>query len=134
MIAYVCVGADDLVDARRFYCAFLPALGYAFKGGPEGLSFALPVQPGQSPVLPDFYVKQPFDGRPASVGNGVMIAFEARTRSDLLHIDERELEAADWYTREAVTSEIAAGTLKLPSAKSIARQMIDGWLSGTRDI
>lgn len=44
-----------------------------------GLSYALPVQqPGQSPVLPDFYVKPTFDRHPASAGNGAMIAFEAR--------------------------------------------------------
>ncbi len=28
MIAYVTVGADDIVRAKRFYSAFLPALGY----------------------------------------------------------------------------------------------------------
>lgn len=89
MIAYVTVGADDIARARRFYCAFLPALGYGLKEGPEGLSFALPVEPGQSPVLPDFYVKPPFDGRPATVGNGNMTAFEARDQQQV-----RDLHAA----------------------------------------
>ena len=32
MIAYVTVGADDIAGAKRFYCAFLPALGYALPG------------------------------------------------------------------------------------------------------
>ncbi|MGR3714434.1 MAG: VOC family protein [Shimia sp.] len=77
MISYVTVGADDIPRAKRFYAAFLPALGYGFKEGPEGLSYALPVPDGQRPVLPDFYVKPPFDGQPASVGNGNMVAFEA---------------------------------------------------------
>lgn len=83
MIAYVTVGADDIASAKRFYSAFLPALGYALKEGREGLSFALPVAPGQSPVLPDFYVKPTFDGRPASAGNGAMVAFEARSQSQV---------------------------------------------------
>ena len=48
-----------------------------------GLSYALPVQPGQSPVLPDFYVKPTFDGYPASAGNGAMIAFEARCQKQV---------------------------------------------------
>ncbi|OAN77751.1 glyoxalase [Sulfitobacter sp. EhC04] len=82
MIAYVTVGADDIARAKRFYAAFLPALGYALKEGPEGLSYALPVEPGQQ-SQPDFYVKPTFDGRPASVGNGTMIAFEARSQAQV---------------------------------------------------
>ncbi len=31
MIAYVTVGADDMVSAERFYSSFLPSLGYAFE-------------------------------------------------------------------------------------------------------
>ncbi len=89
MIAYVSVGSDDLDSAKRFYTAFLPALGYRLSEGPEGLSFSLPVAPGQAPVLPDFYVKPTFDGYPASAGNGVMIAFEARAQKQV-----RDLHAA----------------------------------------
>lgn len=89
MIAYVTVGADDIARAKRFYSAFLPALGYALHEGPEGLSYALPVQPGQTCVLPDFYVKPTFDGRPASAGNGTMIAFQLRNQKQV-----RELHAA----------------------------------------
>jgi len=89
MIAYVTVGADDIEVAKQFYTAFLPALDYGLKEGPEGLSFALPVEPGQTPVLPDFYVKPTFDGRPASAGNGCMVAFEARNQQQV-----RDLHAA----------------------------------------
>jgi len=77
MIAYVTVGADDMARAKLFYDAVLPALGYGCEQGPEGLSYALPLPAGQAPVLPDFYVKPTFDGRPASAGNGTMVAFEA---------------------------------------------------------
>lgn len=89
MIAYVTVGADDIARARRFYSAFLPALGYGLTESAAGLSFALPVAPGQAPTLPDFYVKPTFDGRPASAGNGTMIAFEARNQMQV-----RDLHAA----------------------------------------
>ena len=89
MIAYVTVGADDIACAKRFYLAFLPALGYGLEEGPEGLSFVLPVGPGQLPTLPDFYVKPTFDGRPATAGNGAMIAFQARCQSQV-----REFHAA----------------------------------------
>ncbi len=89
MIAYVTVGVDDIARAKLFYSAFLPALGYELEEGPEGLSYALPAQPGRSPVLPEFYVKPPFDGRQASTGNGSMVAFEARNQKQV-----RDLHAA----------------------------------------
>ena len=89
MIAYVTVGADDITRARRFYTAFLPALGYGFSEGPEGLSFALPKQPGQPVALPDFYVKPPFDEQAATAGNGSMVAFEAQNQQQV-----RDLHAA----------------------------------------
>lgn len=93
MIAYVTVGADDIDLAKQFYTAFLPALGYGLDVGPEGLSFALPIEPGQSPVLPDFYVKPTFDGRPASAGNGVMVAFEARNQQQVRNLHAAALAA-----------------------------------------
>ncbi|MEM7429193.1 MAG: VOC family protein [Pseudomonadota bacterium] len=89
MIAYVTVGADDIALAKRFYSAFLPDLDYELDEGPEGLSYAQPARQGQSPVLAEFYVKPPFDGRPATVGNGVMIAFQARSQKQV-----RDLHAA----------------------------------------
>ncbi|MEP3784075.1 MULTISPECIES: VOC family protein [Ascidiaceihabitans] len=89
MISYVTVGVDDMDRAKRFYSAFLPALGYGLEEGPEGLSFALPVPEGQRPVLPDFYVKPTFNGQPATAGNGTMVAFEARNQAQV-----RDLHAA----------------------------------------
>ena len=89
MIAYVTVGADDIARAKRFYSAFLPALDYGLEEGPEGLSYVLPIQPGQSAALPDFYVKPTFDGHAASAGNGAMVAFETRNQMQV-----RDLHAA----------------------------------------
>tara|TARA_B100001059_G_scaffold13367_1_gene10708 strand:+ start:718 stop:1239 length:522 start_codon:yes stop_codon:yes gene_type:complete len=93
MIAYVTVGADDIARAKRFYGSFLPALGYGLKEGPEGLSYALPVPSGQQPVLPDFYVKPPFDGQPASAGNGAMVAFEAGNQKQVRDLHSAALAA-----------------------------------------
>lgn len=93
MIAYVTVGADDIAKAKRFYTAFLPALGYGLEEGPEGLSFALPVPSGEKPVYPDFYVKPTFDGRPASAGNGAMVAFEARRQAQVQDLHAAALAA-----------------------------------------
>lgn len=93
MIAYVTVGADDIARAKRFYSSFLPALGYELDEGPEGLSYSLPVPPDQAVIPPDFYVKPTFDGRPASAGNGVMIAFEARNQMQVRDLHSAALVA-----------------------------------------
>jgi catechol 2,3-dioxygenase-like lactoylglutathione lyase family enzyme len=91
MIGYVTVGADDLVGAKRFYSAFLPALGYTLHEGPEGLSYALSAPSGGQ--LPEFYVKPPFDGGRASVGNGVMIAFQAQNQQQVRVLHGAALDA-----------------------------------------
>ena len=85
MIAYVTVGADDMDRARRFYGAFLPGLGYRLERYHGDLSYILRAQAGQSPALPDFYVKSPFDGGPATAGNGSMVAFEAGSQMQGAH-------------------------------------------------
>ena len=46
MIAYVTVGADDMVAAERFYSAFLPALGYRLERYHDDLSYILTVAAG----------------------------------------------------------------------------------------
>ncbi|GGX69614.1 lactoylglutathione lyase [Tateyamaria omphalii] len=89
MIAYVTIGVDDIAGAERFYSAFLPALGYGLEYYHGDLSYTLPRAPGQSFAPPDFYVKSPFDGSPASTGNGTMIAFEAEGQQQV-----RDLHAA----------------------------------------
>lgn len=93
MIAYVTVGADDMAAAKRFYTAFLPALGYGLREGREGLSFALPVSAGQAVLLPDFYVKPTFDERPASAGNGTMVAFDAQSHDQVAALHAAALAA-----------------------------------------
>ncbi len=83
MISYLTVGADDIARAKRFYSAFLPALGYELTEGPEGISCVLSEQSGQSDAMPELYIRSPFDGRPASAGNGSMIALKARSQKQV---------------------------------------------------
>lgn len=125
MIAYVTVGADDIAGAKRFYAAFLPALGYRLQEGPEGLSYALPVPPGRSPMLPDFYVKPTFDGRPASAGNGSMVAFEARSQSQVRALHAAALAAGGHDEgppgfRENYGPQFYVGYLRDPQGNKIA--------------
>ena len=89
MIAYVTVGTNDTQRAERFYCAFLPALGYALERYHGDLSYILPA-PADTPVeAPDFYVKSPYNGEQAHAGNGSMVAFQAAHQQQV-----RDLHAA----------------------------------------
>lgn len=125
MIAYVTVGADDIARAKRFYTAFLPALDYGLDEGPEGLSYALPEQSSQSAALPDFYVKPTFDGRPASAGNGAMVAFEARSQKQVRDLHAAALAAGGFDEgppgfRAAYSSHFYVGYLRDPQGNKIA--------------
>lgn len=125
MIAYVTVGADDIALAKRFYAAILPGLGYQLREGAEGLSYALPVEPGQSPVLPDFYVKPTFDGRPATAGNGAMVAFEAQSQRQVRALHAAALAAGGSDEgqpgfRDAYGPRFYVGYLRDPQGNKIA--------------
>ncbi len=129
MIAYVTVGADDIARAKLFYSAFLPALDYGLKEGPEGLSYALSnnraEQPGQSGALPDFYVKPTFDGRPASAGNGAMIAFEACSQKQVRDLHSAALAAGGFDEgqpgfRDSYGPHFYVGYLRDPQGNKIA--------------
>ncbi len=64
--------------AERFYSAVLSPLGYDLEKEQNGdLSYVLPRAHHAAPALPDYYIKAPFDGRPATPGNGTMVAFDA---------------------------------------------------------
>lgn len=125
MIAYVTVGADDIDRAKRLYSAFLPQLGYGLREGSDGLSYALPVPHGQSPIFPDFYVKPTFNGQPASSGNGTMIAFEARSQDQVQELHAAALAAGgtnegDPGFRASYGPQFYVGYLRDPQGNKLA--------------
>ena len=92
MIGYVTIGTNDLARAAAFYDALLGELGA--KRMMENEQFiAWTVRP-QGPGLG---VTKPFDKKPASVGNGVMVALEAANRAqvDSLYRKALQLGASD---------------------------------------
>lgn len=78
MIGYVTVGTNDLARGAKFYDAIAQELGvgrmyetetyiaWGKPGGGAGIGLA-----------------RPFDGKPATVGNGVMVAFEAQDKAQV---------------------------------------------------
>lgn len=79
MFSYVSLGTRDLARALPFYDAVLGALGHSRieDYDPEDRSAAW----GQDDPGPHLWVTQPFDGQPATPGNGTMVSFLAETRA-----------------------------------------------------
>lgn len=125
MIAYITIGVNDIKRAEHFYSAFLPALGYQLEIYHGDLSYALPEQPGQLPSLPEFYVKTPFDGGPASAGNGTMVAFKACNQQQVRDLHAAALavggsnEGAPGF-RDSYGANFFVGYLRDPQGNKIA--------------
>ncbi|MCX6095013.1 MAG: NAD(+) diphosphatase [Candidatus Bipolaricaulota bacterium] len=64
----------------------------------------------------------------------LMVGFVAESVGDEIRVDGREIESAEWMTRDAVRRETQSGALVLASAKSIARRLIDDWLNADEDL
>ena len=79
MIGYITIGAKDSEASGRFYDAVLGALGHERKFSEGGWI-------GYGPKGEDshsVYVCPPFNKEPATFGNGMMIAFDARSKADV---------------------------------------------------
>lgn len=92
MIGYVTLGTRDLPRATAFYDALLAELGATRIM--EGERF---VAWGTSMSQPSLGVILPYDGQPATVGNGVMVALlvDAPAKVDALYAKAIQLGATD---------------------------------------
>ncbi len=75
MLSYVMLGTNDIPRSERFYTAVLVPLGYEKAERPDVVVYSR----GPSEI----YVKKPFDGREATVGNGSMLAFSVPTHAEV---------------------------------------------------
>ncbi|WP_226019167.1 VOC family protein [Novosphingobium sp. FKTRR1] len=82
MIGYVTLGTNDLARGALFYDALAAELGTGRMMDYEG-AIAWGTPGGAAGIG----LMRPFDGQPATVGNGVMVALEARdpAQVDRLH-------------------------------------------------
>jgi len=87
MIGYTTFGTNDLERAGKFYDALLAELGA--KRGMEmpGRFIAWATEPN----TPMVSVIKPFDGKPATVGNGVMVALAASSKAQVDAIHKKAL-------------------------------------------
>jgi catechol 2,3-dioxygenase-like lactoylglutathione lyase family enzyme len=82
MIGYVTLGTNDLTRAARFYDAIAGELGV-----PRFMQADHHIACGVAGGGAGVALTKPFDGNPATVGNGTMVALEARdpAQVDRLH-------------------------------------------------
>lgn len=79
MFSHVTLGTDDIQRAVAFYDPLLALLGLTRQETDMGRGYA--GYAAAPEVTPQFWMTRPLDRRPASVGNGVTIAFEAPDRA-----------------------------------------------------
>jgi len=79
VFSHVCVGTNDFPRAEAFYAALFEVLGHPLRFRDPG-NAAAAWQPGDA-ERPLFFLTKPFDGLPASPGNGPMTAFLAPSRA-----------------------------------------------------
>jgi catechol 2,3-dioxygenase-like lactoylglutathione lyase family enzyme len=82
MIGYVTLGTNDLPRAVRFYDALAAELGVArVMEWDGGIAWGKPDGSGIAAMTP-------FDGNPATVGNGVMVALNASDEAQVRRLHE----------------------------------------------
>lgn len=92
MIGYVTIGTNDFEAALAFYDELLATIGIERLWRHESMAAW-----GTSRDAPALSLACPFDGAPATVGNGVMIALKVANQKEvaLVHAKALELGGAD---------------------------------------
>lgn len=92
MIAYTTLGTNDLPRAAAFYDAL-----FAEAGAKRLMDLGRLIAWGSNPAQPMFAVCTPYDGKPATVGNGTMVSLGADNKAqvDALYNKALALGAAD---------------------------------------
>lgn len=88
MLAYVTLGSNNIDKALEFYDAFMPTLGAKRLFDNERLYFY-----GTGPGTPMLAIGGPYDGEPATCGNGVMPALACADRETVDKAYQAALDA-----------------------------------------
>ena len=108
MIGYVTVGTNDLKKAGEFYDKICGELGMGrFMANDRIIAWG---GPGGGA---GFGVALPYDGKPMTVGNGVMAAFGAKDKA-------RSIEFTSWLCRSAAAARALPGSAAKSSTPPIS--------------
>ena len=87
MIGYVTLGTNDLERAAAFYDELMKLIGAGrFMETEQFIAWAV------APDKPALSVTKPYDGKAATVGNGVMVALAVQTPEQVQAVHARALE------------------------------------------
>lgn len=87
MIGYVTLGTNNIERAAKFYDALLGEMG-----AKRTMDFGTFIVWGNSPTGAMLAVTKPFDGKAATVGNGVMVAIAAGNKANVDKLYKKALE------------------------------------------
>ncbi|UVI39771.1 VOC family protein [Qipengyuania spongiae] len=83
MLGYVTVGTNDLERAARFYDAIAAEMGVG-----RMMEFDTFIAWGEMHGAPGIAATRPYDGKAATVGNGMMVALEASSKEQVHRLHE----------------------------------------------
>lgn len=87
MLAYVCLGTNDLDRSTAFYDTLLEVLGC--RRAMSADHYVAWASAAGSPMLAAI---KPYDGRPATAGNGTMVTLAAASRAQVDAVYARAIE------------------------------------------
>lgn len=117
MIGYVCLGTNDLPRAAKFYDALLKGIG-----AKRFMEFETFIAWSAGKDKPGLALTKPFNGKQATVGNGVMVALDAGTpaRVDALYKKAMELGATDEGPAGPRSDDFYAGYFRDPDGNKLS--------------
>jgi catechol 2,3-dioxygenase-like lactoylglutathione lyase family enzyme len=125
MLSYLFIGANDLEASALFYDAVLSPLDYEKDQSEGHYCFSLPDTADKSNGPGSIHVAKPFDGQPATAGNGFMPALRADSRSKVDEVYAAGLASGGRDEgkpgiREAYTADFYVAYLRDPAGNKIA--------------
>jgi len=116
MIGYVTLGTNNIERAAAFYDALLAEVG-----AKRVMDFDGFIVWGNKPGAAALSVTRPFDGKAATVGNGVMVALavDSRAKVDALYAKAMALGATDEGKPGARTDNFYAAYFRDPDGNKL---------------
>ena len=117
MIGYVCIGCDDPPRAARFYDELLAVFGARRQGENERY-----ISYGLTPEGSSLLLIKPFNGKPASAGNGAMVALsvDSTAKVDAVYKKAMALGAKDEGPAGARSPDFYAAFFRDPEGNKLA--------------
>ena len=87
MLSHITIGTNDIEKAKAFYDAILGLLGAQALPGGEGRAMY-----ARDPAEPSIVLTPPFDGQPATVGNGMMVGLRCKDEAEVQAVYDKAIE------------------------------------------